>query len=142
MPGVIPDEGEVSMLAVLLGLVARPSLELRLYVNDRSPQLADTVADYTELTGHGYAPIALPPSTWSVRPADPGTNTPAFAPAADLVFTFNAAGPADLVYGYLVVTDDGRLWGAQRFDDGPYRVQNVNDEVRVAPDMALRSEYP
>lgn len=144
MPGVVPDQGEVQMLAMLLGLAGQePELDLRLYVNDRVPGIGDVLTDYDEMSDHGYAPIALPPSAWAVQPAQPGTNTPALGRGAAQVFHFGAAGPPVLVYGYLIVAPvAARLWVAERFADGPYRVQNAGDEVTVEPTFSLRSEYP
>src|SRR5262245_10419469 len=145
MPGVLPDEGELQMLAVALGTVAAEALSLRLFVNDKTPGLADVVADYEEMTGHDYAPKTLAAGDWTLTPADASLNTPAKAVAPPQRFIFTAAGQVTDVYGaFLVGLTSGRLWGAQRFADPvPYRIQNAGDEIDVpAPTVRLRTGYP
>jgi hypothetical protein len=145
MPGVIPDEGELQMLAIATGVAAVEALAVRLYTNDKVPALADTVADYTEMAAHGYTPTLVPAGAWTGAPAQPGTNTPAIARAAVQEFTFpDSTGPPSDVYGYFLEgVDSGRLWGAERFGDGPYRVLGTpGDLVQVTPTLKLRSGYP
>lgn len=144
MPGVIPDEGELRALAVMLGMTPAEAFGLRLFVNDHTPGLTDTVADYDEMSGHGYAPITLDSTAWTVSPANPGVNTPAKGTTALQRFTFPTGGGAPVnVFGYyLVGLDSSRLWGAQRFADGPYVVRNDGDEIEVTPVLQLRSGYP
>lgn len=144
MPGVIPDEGEIRMLVTMLGAAPAEEFELRLYVNNKTPALPDAVADYVEMSGHGYAPKMLVASSWSFQAASAGTNTPGVALAPEQVFGFTAAGggPID-VYGYLIVgLTSGKLWGAERFGDGPYRVANAGDDIRITPTVKLRTLYP
>lgn len=144
MPFIVPDQGEVQMLGILLGLLPpEAALDLRLYVNDYTPTLTDTVASYEEMSTHGYARLSVPPAAWGITPAQPGKNTPALARGARQTFVFSIAGPPVLVYGYFFVTPvAGRVWAAERFADGPYRVQNPNDEISVEPEFTTRSEYP
>jgi len=145
MPGVIPDEGELQMLAIATGVHAPEALAVRLYVNDRVPALADTVADYAEMSTHGYAPKLVPVGAWTGAPATPGTNTPAKAVAALLSFLFpTPSGPPTDVYGYFLEgADSHRLWGAERFGDGPYRVLGTaGDQIDVTPTLKLRTGYP
>jgi hypothetical protein len=143
MPGVVPDEGEARMIATALGAIAPEALEVWLYTNDRVPALADTVADYTELTGPGYArKVLAPPSAWTITGAVAGQNTPALAAAAAQEFLF-AAGPPREVFGYLLVgATSGALWLAQRADNPPLRIQYDGDTVTVTPKIKLRTEYP
>lgn len=143
MPGVIPDEGEAQMLGIVLGKTASESLELRLYKNDKTPGLVDVTADYIEMVGQGYTKKVLAPAAWTVTPADTGTNTPAKATTAAQVFTFSVAGGPTPIYGYyLVGVTSGKLWGPERFADGPYSVANAGDEITITPTLRLRSEYP
>ena len=143
MPGVIPDEGELRALVTMLGAAPAEPLVLRLYVNDHTPGLADTGAAYEELSGHGYAPKVLGAIAWAFTAASPGTNTPALARAAAQLYTFTAPGPVAYVYGYyLEGADTGKLWGAQRFADGPYAVRNEGDEIEITPELRLRTGYP
>lgn len=140
MPGVVPDEGELRMLRTVLGAVAPESLSVRLYVNDRDPALADTVADYEEMTGHGYARKTLDVSVWAYQMADAGTGTPAVALAPRQTFSFPNGGAVANVYGSIVVGEtSGLLWWAVRFPNGPFRVTNPGDFVEVDPKLALRT---
>jgi hypothetical protein len=143
MPGVIPDDGEAQILNIALGKVASESIELRLYTNNKVPALADVTANYTEMTGQGYAKKTLAAAAWTVTPADTGTNTPAKGTTAAQVFTFSIAGGPTPVYGYyLVGVTSGKLWGAESFADGPYSVANAGDEITITPTLRLRSEFP
>jgi hypothetical protein len=143
MPAVLPDEGEVQMLAIALGIEAPETLSLRLFVNDTTPGLADVTADYVEMSGHGYAAKALAAGVWTLTAADAGTNTPAKASAPAQHFVFTAAGaPADVYGAFLVGLDSGSLWGAQRFPDAPYHIENEGDAIEVTPTVRLRSGYP
>jgi hypothetical protein len=141
MPGVVPDVGEVRMLATMLGVAPPEALQLRLFVNDRIPGLADDVVDYIEMRDHGYARKTLTPDVWTIEPATAGLNTPGKAEAPDQVFPFTA-GRLTLVYGYLLVgAGSGVLWTAERFANGPYRVE-TEGEIGVTPVLRLRSGYP
>lgn len=143
MPGVVPDEGELRMLATIVGTVPAEDLALRLYTNDKTPALADRAADYVEMTEHGYVAKVLVPTDWGLTPADAGTNTPARAMATDQAFLFGAPGSAVNVYGYFIVgLTSGMLMGAERFSDGPYRVANSGDQITITPVLRLRTEYP
>jgi hypothetical protein len=140
MPGLVPDEGEVRMLRTVLGAVTAEVLSLRLYVNDKVPALDDSADDYVEMSGHGYAPIYLGANAWAFAMADPGTGTPARAEAPVQTFAFPAGGATVHVFGSVLVGDtSGILYGAARFDDGPYRVTNPGDFIEVTPRVLLRT---
>jgi hypothetical protein len=140
MPGLVPDEGELRMLRTVLGAVVAESLSLRLYVNDKVPALDDSADDYVEMSGHGYAPIGLDAGAWTYAIADPGTGTPARAEAPVQTFPFPTGGAVAHVFGSLLVgAASGILYGAARFDDGPYRVTNPGDFIEVTPRVLLRT---
>lgn len=87
---------------------------LRLYENNKTPAAGDVLADYTESTTPGYAPINLP------------ITVPAAATVASVAtktwliqtFTFTGAG---LIYGYYVTDITGTilLW-AERYIAAPF----------------------
>lgn len=140
MAGVVPDEGEAHMLAIVLGIVAVEALELRLYVNDHTPGPTDTALAYTEMSGHGYSAHVLDGDAWDIDPATAGPGTPALADAGDITFVFDASGTPTLVYGaYLVGASSGVLWGAQRFAS-PVLVESMGDQIVVPTTWRLRSE--
>jgi hypothetical protein len=121
MPGVVTVGGNVRMLG---GLTER-LLTLRLFVNDRVPEKGDTLSEYTEASGGGYAALDLPPGPWTVMPTVPAL---ASYPEQTLGFT----GLVGDVYGYLL-TDGEDLVVAERFGNGPYDVRRNGDQIKITP---------
>jgi len=102
------------LLAMLAPWIADPltGAEIQLYVNDVTPGPSSVLADFTEATFTGYAPVTVTP------PGDPdivGTkiqiplNQGFFQATADMT-------PIQTAYGYLVV-DGSDLLAAGRFDE-------------------------
>ena len=103
--------------AALRALVAGATL--RLYVNDYTPSVGATGRNFIELTG--YQPLPLTLSEW------------VFA-AGQLVYpeqVFTFVGVMVEVYGYYLHLASGAVPLAERFIDGPYRIRNVGDEIRI-----------
>ena len=90
---------------------------LRLYKNNRTPDPADRVGDYTESTFAGYAAQAI-----TAFPA-PTQASGILSEMLDAVHTFlcTAGGPEN-VYGYFVTLPDGSLFFAERYSAAPYAI--------------------
>jgi len=89
-------------------------LTLRLFTDDVEPDSAFTLADLTEASGGGYAPIALNPLLWEEAP-----HKRLAYPKQRFTFTGPVAG--GVVHGYYL-TRDGKMFGAERFRE-PWQVQ-------------------
>lgn len=120
---VITTAGKNKQLRELLNR----ALTLRLYSNNRVPDIADTAASYTEITGGGYAAKPLTYANWIVSAGV------AIYPAQDFNFTAatNIPGTA---YGYYLTDADNELRWVERFAESalPFTVAN-GSLIRVRP---------
>jgi len=124
---VVPNSAEIFILGYILKQQTPEDLDIRLYVNDHIPSEADTVTNYIEASGANYAPIQLQSSQWSITPG-----TPTVAQHPQVAWTFT--GPVGNVYGYYITRRvSGDLVWAERFTNGPYNIQNNNDQIRITP---------
>lgn len=126
----VPNCGEARILAHVLKQTALEDLVLRLYANDRTPAEGDVAADYTEVTGGGYAAITLDPADWTIVEGAPTT-------ATQPVQTFSFSAAVGEVYGYYITEiSSGILMTVERFSDGPYDVVGPA-QIRITPVLAL-----
>lgn len=124
---VVPAEGERDALAFFVNRQRPADLVLRLYVNDVTPDEADDVSRYVEASGYGYQSRVLRGSAWSA----PSGNAPAEITYPEQVFTFT--GPLGEVYGYYLTRGTpARLEGAERFTNGPYRIEHAAHQIEIA----------
>lgn len=113
--GVVVSDDELTRQAngYLLQWLNTHSYSLGLYVNDHSPALGDTLADYTECTTPGYARQTIPSGGWTQEipvlhvVVLIQTNPRRFVPAG-------SATPV-VIYGYFVVDNLGGLAWAEAF---------------------------
>lgn len=128
---VVPNLSEVQMLEYILNIASPVDLDIKLYVNDVIPSETDTVTTYTEASGFSYAAIELTPGNWSISPG-----SPSLAEHSQVEWTFSGA--LGNVYGYFIVrrTDNVLLW-AERFTNGPYPINTINDKIRITPRLSL-----
>lgn len=112
MPLYLPSASKVTLLTQLLGV----TLTLKLYSNDHVPVAGDTAANYTEVSGGGYAAKSLLSGTWVMTAGSPAQ---ALYPIEDFVFTGTIGGSGN-VYGYFVVDGSGNLWWAERSSFGAF----------------------
>jgi hypothetical protein len=125
---VMAVDGKQDALAYAINALAPENLVLRLFVNDIEPAAADTEADYDEVTDGGYVPALLDGPDWDY----PTDADPSVAVYPTQTFTFEGAVPA--IYGYFYTREtSGRLFAAERFDDGPYVVPAEGGVLRVTP---------
>lgn len=115
MPIVVPDLGERVLLRRMLTPESADSdpLYLRLYSNDYTPHRESLLADLTEATFSGYAPVALDPADWSAPVTTGGVAQTVHGPG---VYSWVASSGTQDVYGYYVTdeTDSYLLW-AERY---------------------------
>jgi hypothetical protein len=132
MPLVVPNNGEGDALKGYVGVALEP-LVLKLFKNNYTPGETTVAADLTEATFAGYSAKSLVPATWVVTEGAPGE-----AAYPLQTFTSSAAQTAESIYGYyLVRATSGRIAHVQRFDDGPYTIANLNDDVKVTPKITF-----
>lgn len=131
---VMPTEGEVVALAAMLGKTAAGTpLTLRLFSNNHTPALGDTIANYTEVAGGGYAAFALTGASWTVTGA-----TPSVASYAAHSFAFTGATTAPgTIYGYYITDVNSKVIVAQLLDSPPFTPASNGDSVTVTPQITL-----
>ena len=133
--------GELTMLKRMLGDegsgdTVGDTLFLRLYDTDVTPAEGDSIGDYSESDGAGYAAIAIPGDTtggagWTY---DEGAGDTVSASFAQQTFTFSGA---DTVYGYHITTltadGDTIVFWAEKFTDGPYTIPGGGGTIKISP---------
>ena len=130
---LVPNEGEVHILSLLCNKAAVENIEMRLFSSNTTPAETDTATTYTETAGGGYAKITLAPADWTVTGGGPSS-----AVCAQKTFTFTGAVTGGNVYGYyLVGATSGKVYGAERFSDGPYAIANNGDQIKITATLTL-----
>jgi hypothetical protein len=131
---ILPSNGEKKFLEFALGVNAPGNQTLGLYVNDYVPVDGSLVANFTEMSTHGYAAKALTKTAWVVTQGADGS--PASAAYAAQTWTFTAAAVVS-VYGYFIkdVTTGLLLW-AERFASAK-AIENAGDQIIITPTITL-----
>ncbi len=109
--------------------------DLKLFENNHTPDVGDTVADYDEVSGGGYADFDLDKAEFTVTPGDPAQAL--YSDFLDFLFTGATDAPST-VYGYYIIDGNGDLIGAERFPDAVVPFVPVNGTlIRVKPQLLL-----
>jgi len=114
-----------------LNKIVAQVLTLRLYSNVHTPAVTDTVSDYTEAAGGGYAPVVLVSGSWTVTPG-----TPSIALYADYItWTFTAVPPTPVpIFGYYVTNAVNLVVYAEQIDsNGVLFSLGDTQTVRIRP---------
>lgn len=104
---VVSEDSGVEILTDFLNRI----LTLCLFANDHDPDPSDTISDYTEVAGGGYAEIPLTFAHWDITTGDPSQAI------YDMFTDFNFTGPvggANEVFGYFVKDASNELKWAER----------------------------
>jgi hypothetical protein len=108
---------------------------VHLFANDHTPGVNDTVADYTEVTAAGYAPVNLGPV------GAIGWNSPAaYASWDNAVFVnSNPSSSPFTCYGYYVLDSAGQLAWAERDPVAPVAVAGGGGSYSVQINRELKN---
>lgn len=122
---VVPTEGELQALKVILGAEAAEDLLLKLFVNNYTPVKGTTGTSFTEANGNGYAAITLTKGTdWAFTAGAPSKAETGFQ-------TFTFTGALGMVYGYYIQgADSDIVYWCERFDN-PVAITVDGDKVIV-----------
>lgn len=110
------------------------NLTLRLFSNNHTPAVGDTIASYTQVAGGGYAAKTLIVASWSVVSGNPTVATYA---AQDFAFTGTTTAPGT-IYGYYITDAANVIRGSQRFSDLVVPFTPVNGSlIRITPRLQV-----
>ncbi len=132
---VVPDEGEVHLLDMLVGGTDMTGLHLRLYKNNLTPDQDTVLSDFTEADFSGYAQVS--PSFGS---ASTVSHKGKIVDTSARNFTHNGGGTSNTVYGYYLVNsfDNVCLW-AERFSSSQV-VAVSGDTITITLALTAQSE--
>lgn len=132
----VPNTIEVEVLTALL----TPALTMKLYSNDKTPAATDVAANYTEVTGGGYASKPLTFANWTITAGSPSQAV--YTSSQTWTFT-GVTGAPGTVYGYYVTRNsDGKLMWAERFPSGSLPFSPVaGSRVVVLPTFSAESLF-
>jgi phage baseplate assembly protein gpV len=129
----LPYHGEKNIFDRVLGKDTVNNYIAHLYSNARTPAKADTVNQYTEVTGGGYAEIELVAGDWTVSYASGTTKMTA-------TVNFVMTGAVAQIYGYYLTDNTGTiLVHAEIFDDAPISSPGGGSTVTVNIEIQLNS---
>lgn len=104
------------------------SLDLRLFKNDHTPTLDDSLGNYVECDFDGYARIAFLDGTWQ----SPSLANHVYTISYPTPFIYDVTAtpsPTQTVYGYYVVRENAELYWSERFETP--RVLALNDSITL-----------
>ena len=122
---VVPTEGELIALKLILGAEVAEDLYLKLFVNNYTPEKGASAANFTEPVGFGYSPFTLIKGTeWAFTAGDPSKAETAF-------MTFTFTGALGIVYGYWIQGSVSSIvYWCERFTN-PVSVSTDGDKVII-----------
>lgn len=128
---VCPDRfGEILLLQYIVGLVEAGNPVLHLYSNDVTPSDSTVIADITEATSVGYAPITLVSSNWTTTQVA-GVTTAVYS---EQTFSFSTDA---VCYGYYVTNTSGALLWLERFSGAPFDLPDGGGSVSITTKLTL-----
>lgn len=131
----IPNPIEVEVLTALL----TPAHTLRLYGNDKTPADNDVSANYTEISGGGYANKPITFANWTIIAGTPSSATYS---GQTWLFTGAINAPGS-IYGYYITRNsDGKLLLAERFPSANVPFSPINgSKIVVLPRVTAESQF-
>lgn len=136
MPLIVPDLAELDALTKIL----TPALTLKLFSNNVVPGPLSVTADFTEVTGGGYANKPLTFANWGIVSGTPSIATYNAAQTWTFTGVTNAPGT---IYGYYVIrVSDSLLMWAERFTVGAVPVVPIlGSIITITPVFTGGSVY-
>jgi hypothetical protein len=132
---VVPDVGELYILAAWIAGYPPSSLKVHLYQNNYTPVDSSVLGSFTEATFSGYASAVFA----FAAPSEVANKAKAVA-ISPTVFTHNGGGTANTIYGYFVKDlATGDLVWAERFGSSQIMTNN-GDQISLPPQITFDSE--
>lgn len=117
----VTDLGTAKFLSSII-LDQGNTKKLRLFSNDKVPDVSDVLGDYIQVSGGGYDPPIILDNNWTITPSSPSEAI--YNDFIEFDFTDVTDSPGT-IFGYYITgpTDDSLLW-AERFPDVPFTPVN------------------
>jgi hypothetical protein len=143
---MVPREGDVQLLADLLGGGALENWQLGLFHSNITPAETDTAATYTaseaNFTNYARKPLtrSVGASTWNPPVAQPPSGSPAWSSRGQVGHsqygsspqTWSCGATGDTIYGYFIIGEtSGKLICAEAFS-APRTLYN-GDTLSITP---------
>jgi hypothetical protein len=124
-------DGEDEFFKRLIGRSASTNLVMKLYSNERVPGKSDTITEFTEVTGGGYAAIEILEADWSI---DNSTGVTILSVTKNFHFT----GVVAVVYGvYLTNLAGTKIIDAFALTDAPVAIGGGGGDIEVTFNIKL-----
>lgn len=132
---IVPDEGEIRLLDMLVNAVGMTNVRLRLFQNNITPDQDSVYATFTIATFSGYAD-----TTPAMGAASTVSHKGKIVDGSARNFTHNGGGTANTIYGYYVVdTGTSKVLWAERFSSSQSMAAN-GDNIAITLAFTLNSE--
>jgi hypothetical protein len=138
MPLIVPDQGELRLLDIMLKLALSTNENhiLKLYRNDVTPAAASAPGSFTEANFTGYAARTLTRTLWNSA-VTVSTKAESSYGTAPQSWTCGTTG--NTIYGYWVEgSTSAKVMWAERFSTS--RVLASGDILNITPKFTLASE--
>lgn len=134
MANLVISGDELQRQLVVIKAYLGATDKVRLFQNNHTPVVGDSVGDYTEATFGGYAAITL--DTWGSVSYATGV-----ARILEILRTWTYSGtPTNNIYGYYVTNSTGsQLRWAQLAAGGPFAINTVGMVVAVQPQYTFQN---
>ena len=130
MAAVLTGLGKDVLLEKVINIKASSDLVLHLFSNNIIPKQKDTLDRYKEVENGGYVPIVLWGGEWEEKELVAHSFF-----IEKRVFIFNDK--IGNVYGYYITSGNSKLIWAERFTDGPYKV-NKRDKIEIKLNLSIK----
>jgi hypothetical protein len=138
MPLIVPDQGELRLLDIMLKLALSTNENhiLKLYRNDVTPAAASAPGSFTEANFTGYAARTLTRTLWNSAVT---VSTKAESSYGTTPQSWTCGTTGNTIYGYWVEgSTSAKVMWAERFSTS--RVLANGDILNITPKFTLASE--
>jgi len=134
---VVPNASLVIMLKRILNMSEQKDFAIRLFANDYKPNSKTIRGHFKEVNGGGYKAKKFSPGHWKMVANQ--EDMPVYAEYQEMEWSFDE--PIGEVYGYFVTQlPSSELVWAERFENGPYRINTVGDKIKITPRLTLERQ--
>jgi hypothetical protein len=118
-------DGEIDTFKRMIGINPINNYVLHLFSNERTPGKSDTINEFTEIVGGGYASIEILPGDWTIS-----DNSGVTIMSVTKNFHFTSA--VAVVYGCYITNNNGTiLIHAEALTDAPVEILGGGGDIEI-----------